>query len=611
MPTSPLLPVPPQILASALRSGASGAPLRFAVALACCLSLAMATAAGAAISGTVVDEVSGDPVGGATVRIQAESSSVITAGDGSFILDPVPAGFVTLTAAVPYDAGAGVNFIIGSAFASDGNTGVTISLPRLPTADNPTYAPPTSAVCAGCHSQQVAQWQGSPHSNAARDEWVLDLYSGTGTAGGSAGYVFLDTHDPGETGFCSACHTPLAEAMDPGNVFLDQVTDPGALDGVGCLACHQIDSVDGDVNALHVLGNATYRFPQGDAFTPTWQYVWGPLDDVSFGGMRPSHAPFFSDPLFCATCHQYNNPDTGAPGQNTYGEWLASPYSTPGPDFRTCQGCHMPAGSGSGEICDIGGSPTRPPLQRASHAFEEVTPLSLSFSVLLDTAAVDANGQVTVTAAVTNAGAGHNFPTGVSIRNAMVVLDARYGGLPLPQVAGDVLPFWASDDVPGDQPGDYAGQPGKGFAKILEGRINGQGPIVRPVLFIDAEGVWEDTLIPANATDTANAVFQLPPNALPGETVEVSARLLYRRAFRALAVTKGWTTTPSGGPIEIEIAEDLFAHTLVVGGVPELSPVEIPTLSHRGMIISALLLALTAGIHLRRRRALRDAASPR
>ena len=70
-------------------------------------------------------------------------------------------------------------------------------------------------------------------------------------------------------------------------------------------------------------------------------------------------------------------------------------------------------------------------------------------------------------------------------------------GQPLAQLSGPTVPFWGSDEVPGEQAGDLAGQPGKGFAKVLQGRINGEGPVVKPVLFIDAESVFSDTLIPS------------------------------------------------------------------------------------------------------------------
>lgn len=72
---------------------------------------------------------------------------------------------------------------------------------------------------------------------------------------------------------------------------------------------------------------------------------------------------------------------------------------------------------------------------------------------------------------------------------ALVVVEASLDGVPLAQVAGDTIPFWASDDVPGVQDGDFAGMAGRGYAKVRDGRINGTGPVVRPVPLIDAEAV--------------------------------------------------------------------------------------------------------------------------
>ena len=175
------------------------------------------------------------------------------------------------------------------------------------------------------------------------------------------------------------------------------------------------------------------------------------------------------------------------------------------------------------------------------------------------------------------------------------MITANIGGEELVQVAGPQIPFWADDDEPGQQEGDFAGFPGKGFAKVLEGRINGEGPVVRPVLFIDAENVFSDTLIPSGATDVTEVQFELPPGS-EGQLAEVSARLLYRRAYRALAVTKGWTETPQGGPIEIEVAANQLEVEV------ELGAVEIPALGSVGLFALAALLGLAGFRGLRKER---------
>ncbi|NJL26727.1 MAG: IPTL-CTERM sorting domain-containing protein [Thermoanaerobaculia bacterium] len=252
-----------------------------------------------------------------------------------------------------------------------------------------------------------------------------------------------------------------------------------------------------------------------------------------------------------------------------------------------------------GPICTQPAQPERPSEQRHRHTFTGATPERLAASLSLATVASDAGGLLEVSSDLTSFGIGHSFPTGISIRNALLVIEASWNGQPLAQIDGPTIPFYGSDEVPGAQPGDYAGMPGKGYAKVLEGRINGQGPVVRPVLFIDAEGVYDNTLLSAGTTDTVTVRFQLPPQAKPGDLVEVTSRLLYRRSWRALAVTKGWTETPQGGPIEIESHRNDLEVVLIEGGGG--SVIDIPTLGSLGLGVLALLLGWVGFLALRRR----------
>jgi hypothetical protein len=527
----------------------------------------LATTARGDISGRVRRADTLSPLAGARVHVQAQPDPLaLTDAEGRFTLPVAPVGEVVVTAALPYDAAGAVNFETGGSTASNGQRGIDIRLAPIPDQSNPDYEPIKAAMpggCGDCHSQQLGEWQGSGHSGAALDTWVLDLFSGTGTAGGGAGYVYRATHDADETGFCATCHAPVAEARAPGTIFLDEVTSDAAREGVTCSACHQIDEVNDNVDALHLLGNASMRFPlAGAGGSGTHEYVWGPLDDVDYAFMHAGYQPRFAESRFCASCHQYDNPETGAPGQHTYSEWLASAYAVPGEGFRACQDCHMPEASSDGPLADAigGGDIVRPAAQRHLHTFVGSTPDTLAAAISLRLAAQPDGDALVVEVEVENHGAGHAFPTGVSIRNALLVVQATAGTVPLTQLDGPTVPWWANDDVDGVQDGDYAGQPGLGFAKILAGRINGAGAETMPVLFIDAERVESDTLIAAGATARATLRFALPDAA----SVQVSARLLYRRAFRALAVTKGWTATPAGGPVEIEVAR--AERTVTVGG---------------------------------------------
>jgi hypothetical protein len=552
-------------------SGWSIAPARLVLLAA--LSILFSDGLRADVQGTVIDAASGLPIAGASVGVRARPDipTVVTGPDGSFLLPLSEPMAFEVSAAVAYDPAAPVNYLTATVLAFDGDTGLVLALSPLPDVEQPGYVPPSAlGLCSACHFDYYLDWQASRHAGAAVNPWVLDLFSGTGTPGGAAGYVFRDLHDPGDTGFCATCHAPLEDVFQPGQLMLDEASTAAGLDGVTCMACHQLAHVNQNVSALHHLGNGEYRFPATAVPELT---VFGPLADVSEGPMQNVWQPQFRDSRFCASCHEYDNPFTGAPGQTTYSEWLASPYAQPGPGFRSCQDCHMPAQQGDGFI-GLGG-PLRPGSQRHRHDMVGSTPATLAANIDLRLDVLQQGSQIVLRAEVENH-CGHNFPTGISIRNALLVLEAHVNGEPLTQVAGPTIPFWGSDEVPGEQPGDYAGRPGKGFARVLEGRINGQGPVVRPVLFIDAEGVHSDTTIPSGATDHSEYRFALPPTAVEGDTVEVTARLLYRRAWRALAVTKGWTETPSGMPVEIEVQR--IDSALVLGTLqpPLPAPVAVP-----------------------------------
>lgn len=566
---------------------------RVPVALALLLGgLGFVATADAAISGRVIRFDDGQPVAGLTVGLQADPASptTTTGADGRFTLNVNPTDPVYVAAWKAYDHTPGaVNYATAAEFAVAGQTDIEIRVPVLPTADAQDYQVPSVATCGACHTEQFEQWQQSVHANAARNVWVRDLFSGDGTPGGAAGYVFTNTHDPGETGFCATCHAPMQDVRTPGQLPFNQISGAIGLDGVSCLGCHQIADVDASqLNGLHhVGGKSDYRFPAATEH-PTEFWVWGPLRDVEAGTMRNLYSPLFKQALMCASCHQYNNPETGAPGQNTYVEWQASPFAQPGPNQKVCQDCHMPPAAGPGTIATTS-SVIRPADQRRGHQFGGSTPANLQGAILLRSTAQQAGGELEVRVEVENRGAGHAFPTGVSIRNAFVLVEARIGNTVLTQTLGPTLPFWVDDAVPGVQPGDFGGLPGKGFAKILEGRINGQGPVVRPVLFIDAERVFSDTAIPSGATDTSVYRFRIPQGVAGQATV--SARLIYRRAFRELYVTKGWTERPTGGPIETEIAR--VDRQVAVQGA---SIVPVPSTTPWGLMALILVLLLAAGL---------------
>jgi hypothetical protein len=102
------------------------------------------------------------------------------------------------------------------------------------------------------------------------------------------------------------------------------------------------------------------------------------------------------------------------------------------------------------------------------------------------------------------------------------VLDA--GGQELPLRDGQTLPEWT---------GDYAGQAGRYYAKLLEDEWTGETPT--GAYWRDVRLV-EDTRLAAFATDTSRYAFAAPPKG----SLTIEARLVFRRAFQSLMEQKGW-----------------------------------------------------------------------
>ena len=117
-----------------------------------------------------------------------------------------------------------------------------------------------------------------------------------------------------------------------------------------------------------------------------------------------------------------------------------------------------------------------------------------------------------------------------------------------------MVPFYGSDDNGVPEPGDWAGLPGKGFAKVLQ---NGAGQM--PVLFIEATEVSEDTRIAAAAEDSSQYLFDIEGLTCSDPDIQVRVTLTWRRAWRAMAVAQGWTTYALGNPWELELKNQVLS----------------------------------------------------
>ena len=189
-------------------------------------------------------------------------------------------------------------------------------------------------------------------------------------------------------------------------------------------------------------------------------------------------------------------------------------------------------------------SNVRDPSQVRSHVFEGTTPDMLRRAGKLRVASVVDGQTLTVTAAVSTVGAGHDLPTGVTLRHLILVIDVTdRTGARLPQATGSAggprVPDWGGVGDP--ESGAFAGLPGRGYARVLVDQF-----LVENVLFTEAVNAF-DNRIKAGASDTTQYAFTLPRNWRKRD-IRVHARLYYRRAFKPTADQRKWNVPLGGNP---------------------------------------------------------------
>jgi hypothetical protein len=519
------------------------------------------------------------PVEGATVRVRLTENKTTTADDGSFTLNGV-----TGTDPVSVTAWAD-GYYVGWSNGVPGLAPITVTLKPYPTTDNLDYEWFTwqglvgSDSCMPCHTA-YEEWRADAHSQSATNPRFLTMYEGTDMRGNRSpltkytgegvprpselnqpyygpGYK-LDY--PDRAGNCAACHTPVASNLDPDDTCgwsgchteltgqrSTSVPDPIALpsdqygvsptdltgeaaDGVSCDFCHKIREViidpDTELPYPDRPGISSMRLSRPEEGQ---EIFFGTFDDVT---RRVSYLPLEEESAYCAPCHYGVFGGVVGSGEvaggvvvyNSYGEWLDSPYSDP-ETGQTCQDCHMPVTDYDYFVFpEEGGLQPRHPIHNHLMPGARDEEL-LQNSVTMTATALLQGGRVVVDVSITNDKTGHHVPTGVPLRHMILAVRATdVDGNPLPYHDGPVLPDWT---------GDYAGQPGRYYAKILRDEWTGEMPT--GAYWRDISLV-EDTRLAAFETDASRYSFSAPADGL----VTVEVRLVFRRAFQQLMEWKGW-----------------------------------------------------------------------
>lgn len=389
----------------------------------------------------------------------------------------------------------------------------------------------TPDVCSGCHNVIFSQWKSTMHANAFTDPLYLKEAE---LAGKEAGEEVQQ--------FCHSCHAPAAALM--GKVPTDISKSSKIVEitklGVFCDFCHTVKSSRGIGNpkAEVITGNVK-RGPYKDSYSPYHESEYSELHTKA---------------EFCGMCHDVYHPVNKLPIEQTYTEWKEGPYSKEG---IVCQDCHMTPGPqitkpNPGVVAT--GGPHRDHwwthnfiganvfmaryLGNEEVAIQAEERLKSAAKMEFGSASVSAN-KVSLPITITNVGAGHKLPTGLTELRHMwielVVKDSKGNTI----YSSGVL-----------SPDGALPQNTKIFYTIIGDK---QG---KPTLKIwEAEKILMDNRIPPRQSATETFEFDLPPGATGPFNAE--ARLLYRSVFQEV-VDKLFEDKPRVPAVEMTKATTSF-----------------------------------------------------
>lgn len=378
-------------------------------------------------------------------------------------------------------------------------------------------------ICARCHPQIYRDWTKSMHrqyTNAAF-QWAFEQAS-------------KDTNG-GVDGFCPRCHSPIAvlagEKITPGQYA--NLSDI-AQKGVQCDFCHVLDKVSPDWP-----GNGSFHVTPG-------KVKLGPLKDAESPHHQTAYSELHTRADFCGMCHNVSHPGTHVQLESTYSEWLSSSYAKKG---VTCQKCHMPEAKGRAsnrgpERAAVSAHTFVGANVRSADASLAVADLKKAASITVEQSQdrVNYGDKVTFSVRVTNKGAGHFLPTGITeLRQMWIELRVK-------DAKGDEV--FAEDHM---------------FTTVLEdatGVHDGSVPIWKAVK------VYSDNRIAPNATADVPLEWAVPYDLQTG-SLRAEATLKYRSLPEEFAKEAGLddnpvTTMAVAEPMTIELRPSLASRVAAI-----------------------------------------------
>ncbi len=232
-------------------------------------------------------------------------------------------------------------------------------------------APSNAQSCGRCHRTIYEHWKASKHADAYQNPLFQSVLERAEADFGAEGRAV-----------CLTCHAPVTA---------------NAWDGVFCDYCHSIH----EVSFTGRNPSAEVSFSESKA---------GPVSDAAAAPHGSRYSDLHATAAICAPCHEYRNAG-GFPVMSTYSEWQNSSYGKAG---KPCQTCHMARTEGDvvdPRVARAGKARLNLHEMRGGHTADQ-----LAAAIQMRMTAARVRDEIQVTVEITNAGAGHSFPTGSPLR---------------------------------------------------------------------------------------------------------------------------------------------------------------------------------------------------
>jgi hypothetical protein len=362
--------------------------------------------------------------------------------------------------------------------------------------------------CADCHKEIADQWKESMHAMADTELFYARVVG-----------EFRKEFGFQASNWCAGCHSPLRLGRGELNEKVATVAQPN----VDCIVCHSIrgahDSIGNNGYDLMIARQSGYELAGTRGLSDRLLLIQPEAHRSRW------NSSFMRTPEFCGSCHRQVLPDFLSGGnvelvlQDTYTEWARSKYNTADKAIgRTCQDCHMPRepgldvdlGNKRPSHLFLGGSYDIARISGSHTAYTESKRFLQQAATIEITPVRTGKDGVELIVKVTNSGAGHNLPTGVTDLRQMWV------AVTVTNDAGEIVYESGKIDAAG-----FLDSSATVFGMTLG---DGNGNPVHFHHIAKARQILSDTTIPAG--ETREVKYAVPVQH--SRRLQVDAKLMHR-----------------------------------------------------------------------------------